>query len=97
MLESNYRVNDDIFYKGIKMTKYKYIIYENGLEIFDSYEEYGDDDYNGTFYDEDAASDAALEYIGNTRAGGDIMELMGDRDNIIDADDLDYSVEEIDI
>ena len=79
------------------MIKYKYIIYENGSEIFDSYEEYGDDDYEGTFSSEEDAEEAALEYISNTSAGGDIMELMGDQDNIIDADDLEYSVEEIDV
>lgn len=79
------------------MIKYKYIIYENGSEIFDSYEEYGDDDYEGTFSSEEDAEDAASEYISNTSAGGDIMELMGDQDEIIDSDDLSYSVEEIDV
>ena len=79
------------------MGKYKFVIYQNGSEIYESYEEYGDIDYSGTFPDEDSAADAALYYIGCASVGGEILELTGDYDGeIIDTGALDYWVEEID-
>lgn len=80
------------------MTKYKYVLYKDGSVYYDSYEEYGDDDYEGTFSSYDDAHDAALEALGAMREGADIMRMMGDRDeDIVEADDVYYEIEEIDL
>ena len=77
------------------MVKYKFLIFCQGEEIFDSYNEYGDDDFEGTFRSADAARDAASYYISCAGTGGEIMKLMGDQDVIYDVSDYDYLVEEI--
>ena len=68
------------------MPKYKYILtYSNGEQL-DSLEEYGDDNFEGTFSSEDDAVDAALYAISCSHLGAEILNLTGDQDEDYDED-----------
>lgn len=78
------------------MPKYKYILtYSNGEQL-DSLEEYGDDNFEGTFSSEDDAVDAALYAISCSHLGAEILNLTGDQDEDYDEDeDIDYEIVQI--
>ncbi len=80
------------------MTKYKYVLtFENG-ETIDSYEEHGDDDFEGTFSSYDAAVDAALYAISCCHTGAEILNMKGDEDEEYDeSEDITYEIIEIDV
>ena len=80
------------------MTKYKYVLtFANG-EISDSYEEYGDDDFQGTFSSYGAAEEAALYAISSCHQGAEILNLKGDEDEEYDEnEDIEYEIVEIDV
>ena len=79
------------------MGKYKYILkYENG-ETYDSYEEYGDDDFQGTFKTYEAAEEAALYAISCTKQGSEILNMSNPGDYDYDEnEEITYEIEEID-
>ena len=80
------------------MTKYKYVlIFANG-ETSDSYEEYGDDDFEGTFSSYDVAEEAAWYAISCYHQGAEILNLKGDEDEEYDEnEDVEYEIIEIDV
>ena len=79
------------------MGKYKYILtYDNG-EVFDSMEEYGDDDYEGTFATRAEAKRAALYAVKCYHEGGEILNMNNPGDYPYDEDDDDSDDVEIEI
>lgn len=78
------------------MSKYKYILtFENGDKL-DSLEEYGDDNFEGTFSSYSDAEEAALYAISCTRQGSEILHMSnpGDYDDESDQE-IDYEIVEI--
>ena len=62
------------------MSKYKYVLtFENG-EIFDSLEEYGDDEFQGTFKSYNDAEEAALYACSCSRCGAEILHMSNPGD-----------------
>lgn len=78
------------------MAKYKYILTYPSGETFDSFEEYGDDDFEGTFSSEEAAEEAALYAIGCYHTGGEILNMSNPGDYEYDEnEDVEFEVVEI--
>lgn len=78
------------------MAKYKYVLtFENG-EKLDSFEEYGDDNFEGTFGSYDAAEEAALYAISCTKQGAEILHMSNPGDYDYDEnEEISYEIEEI--
>ena len=55
------------------MAKYKYILTFADGEKLDSLEEYGDDNFEGTFSSYSAAEEAALDAVSCERQGAEIL------------------------
>lgn len=73
------------------MTKYKYVIYLNGSQIMDSY-----DDDRELYDDYDSAVDAALYAISCYHTGGEILQLSNPGDYEYDpSEEPDYDIEEV--
>lgn len=62
------------------MAKYKYILIFPDGRTFDSMEEYGDDDFEGTFSSYEEAEEAALYSKGCDRQGAEIMNMSNPGD-----------------
>lgn len=78
------------------MAKYKYVLtFENGKKL-DSFEEYGDDNFEGTFGTHDAAEEAALYAIICTKQGAEILHMSNPGDYGYDEnEEISYEIEEI--
>lgn len=80
------------------MAKYKYVLKYSDGDTFDSYEEYGDDDFEGTFSSYDDATDAALYAVGCSRQGAETLHMSNPGDYEYDEEnyeDPEYEVVQI--
>lgn len=81
------------------MAKYKYILtFQNG-EKLDSLEEYGDDNFEGTFSSYSAAEEAALYAVSCTKEGAEILHMSNPGDYNYDEESFEspkYEIIEID-
>lgn len=80
------------------MTKYYYIIHFSDGD-YNSYEEYGDDNFEGTFSSYSDAEDAALYCISCSKEGQEVLHLSnpGDYDEPDYDEDIDYDIEELEV
>lgn len=72
------------------MSKYKYVLYYADGTILDSYEEYGDDNFEGTFESYSDAEDAAIYAISCTQEGMEKLNMIGDED--YEDDEIEYEI-----
>lgn len=76
----------------------KYVLKYSDGDTFDSYEEYGDDDFEGTFSSYDDAIDAALDAVGSSRQGAETLHMSNPGDYEYDEEnyeDPEYEVIQI--
>ena len=78
------------------MEKYKYILKYNNGDIFDSLEEYGDDNFEGTFSSYEEAEEKALYAISCSKQGAEILNMSNPGDYEYDENEkIEYEIEEI--
>lgn len=80
------------------MIKYYYVVHFDDGD-YNSYEEYGDDNFEGTFSSYEDAVEAALYCISCTKEGQEILHLSnpGDYDEPDYDEDIDYDIEELEV
>ena len=81
------------------MAKYKYILTFADGEKLDSLEEYGDDNFEGTFSSYSAAEEAALDAVSWERQGAEILNMSNPGDYDYDEENFEspeYEIVEID-
>ena len=81
------------------MAKYKYILTFSDGKKLDSLEEYGDDNFEGTFSSYSDAEEAALYAVSCTRQGAEILHMSNPGDYDYDEENFEnpeYEIVEID-
>lgn len=81
------------------MAKYKYILTFADGEKLDSLEEYGDDNFEGTFSSYSAAEEDALDAVSCERQGAEILDMSNPGDYDYDEENFEspeYEIVEID-
>ena len=84
---------------GLSMTKYYYIIHYSDGETENSFEEHGDDNFEGTFSSYEDAKDAAEYGISCFFQGGEILHLSnpGDYDAPDENEEIWYEIQELEV